>query len=65
LQLISKAGWTADAGEPIQGIPTPVPANPRQQTLKIAVPWPPPSPKAPLYIWLRGETDARRTDARY
>lgn len=65
LQLISKAGWEKTAGEPAQGIPTPVSGNPGEQTLKIAVPWPPPSPKATLYIWLRGERDARRTDARY
>jgi hypothetical protein len=65
LQLLEKAGWNADNGEPVQGIPTPVPGDPQEQTLKIAVPWPPPSPEAPLYIWLRGENQARRTNARY
>jgi hypothetical protein len=65
LQLIQKAGWGTDGGEPVQGIPTPVPGSPREQTLKIAIDWPPPSPKAPLYIWLRGEDRARKTNARY
>jgi hypothetical protein len=65
LQLLEKTGWNADSSEPVPGIPTPVPGNPQEQTLKIAVPWPPPSPKAPLYIWLRGENKARRTNARY
>jgi hypothetical protein len=65
LQLLEKTGWSADSGEPVQGIPTPVPASPREQTLKIAVPWPPPSPKAPLYVKLRGENRARQTNARY
>lgn len=65
LQLIAKAGWTTKSGDAVQGIPTENPSNPRQQTLKIAVPWPPPSPQAPLYVWLRGESQARLTDARY
>jgi hypothetical protein len=65
LQLIEKAGWDTDSGEPVAGIPTPVSGSPREQTLKINISWPPPSPKAPLYIWLRGENGARRTSARY
>jgi hypothetical protein len=65
LQLIEKTGWGAADGEPVLGIPTPVPGGPRQQTLKIAMPWPPPSPKAPLYIWLRGESQARPTNTHY
>jgi hypothetical protein len=65
LQLIEKTGWGAAGAESIQGIPTPVAGSPREQTLKIAVAWPPPSPRAPLYIWLRGESEARKTNARY
>ncbi len=65
LQLISKASWSVEGGEPVQGIATPIPGNSREQTLKISVPWPPPAPRAPLYIWLRGENDARQTNARY
>ena len=65
LQLIEKTGWNPKAGFPVVGIPTPVSTDPAKQTLGIALPWPPPSPQAPLYIWLRGETDARQTNARY
>ena len=63
LQLVEKVGWSADNGAAVQEIPTPVPGSPQEQTLKIPVPWPPPSPKAPLYVWLRGESQARRTNA--
>jgi hypothetical protein len=65
LQLIAKAGWNDKSGSDVQEIPSAVPGNPQEQTLKIAVPWPPPSPQAPLYVWLRGEDHARLTTARY
>jgi len=65
LQLIEKTGWSDDDGHDVRGIPTPVPGAPGEQTLSIAVPWPPPSPKAPLYVWLRGEKKARKTNAHF
>jgi hypothetical protein len=66
LQIIEKTGWDAKAGFPVQGIPTPVPgSNPQQQTLKVELPWPPPSPHAPIYVWLRGEALGRLTDVKY
>ncbi len=65
LQLIEKTGWRDGDGHNVRGIPTPVPGVPREQTLGIAVPWPPPSPKAPLYVWLRGEKKARKTNAHF
>jgi len=65
LQLIEKTGWNPKAGFPVVGIPTPVSTDPAKQTLGVALPWPPPSPQAPLYIWLRGESEARQTNARY
>lgn len=65
LQMIAETGWNADAGYPVEGIPTPVPGSTSEQTLKIQLPWPPPSPGAPVYIWLRGETQGRRTKATY
>ncbi|HET7100258.1 MAG TPA: hypothetical protein VFJ52_03835, partial [Terriglobia bacterium] len=65
LQMIEKTGWSPDAGYPVQGIPTPVPGSSQQQTLKIEMPWPPPSPHAPIYIWLRGENTGRLTEMRY
>ena len=59
LDLIEKAGWDAQDGLPVSGIPAPI--SPTEQTLRIAVPWPAPAPHAPLYIWLRGESSGRRT----
>jgi hypothetical protein len=64
LQTIEKAGWNAKQGFPVVGIPTPVPGEPAKQTLKIALPWPSPSPRAPLFVWLRGETQGRATQVR-
>jgi len=61
LQTIEKAGWNPDQGFPVVGIPTPIPGEATKQTLKIALPWPSPSPRAPLYVWLRGETQGRAT----
>lgn len=65
LQMIDKTGWNPNVGYPVQGIPTPVRGNLQEQTLKIEMPWPPPSPQAPIYIWLRGESKGRITAMRY
>ncbi|MGO8813838.1 MAG: hypothetical protein ACLQVG_04125 [Terriglobia bacterium] len=66
LQIIEKTGWDGKTGYPVQGIPTPVPgSNTQEQTLKVELPWPPPSPHAPIYVWLRGETTGRLTDVKY
>ena len=66
LQIIEKTGWDDKNGFPVQGIPTPVPGGtPQEQTLKVELPWPPPSPHAPIYVWLRGETSGRLTDVKY
>jgi hypothetical protein len=65
LQTIEKTGWDGKTGYPVQGIPTPVAGDPQEQTLKIELPWPPPFPRAPLYVWLRGESEGRITQAKY
>jgi hypothetical protein len=65
LELIERTGWTPEMGWPVQGTATPVAGSPDIQTLRIALPWPSPSPHAPLFIWLRDEHDARKTNARY
>jgi hypothetical protein len=59
LDLVEKAGWDAEHGVAVPGIPAPV--SPTQQSLRIVVPWPAPAPHAPLYIWMRGEKTGRRT----
>jgi hypothetical protein len=65
LQTIEKTGWDDKNGFPVLGIPTPVAGDPQEQSLKIELPWPPPSPRAPLYVWLRAETEGRLTQAKY
>src|SRR5581483_8250071 len=61
LETIDKTGWDASAGRSVAELPRPVAGEGAKQTLRIVMPWPSPSPKAPLSIWLRGETDARAT----
>jgi hypothetical protein len=65
LETLEKAGWDAQTGIPIDAIPTPVAGEPNKERLKIVLPWPAPSPHAPLYIWLRGEPTGRLTTSRY
>jgi hypothetical protein len=65
LQMIEKTGWDPKTGYPVQDIPTAVAGNPQEHTLKVALPWPPPSPRAPIYVWLRGESEGRLTNAKY
>ncbi len=64
LELIERAGWDATAGIPVESLPRPVAGEGQRQMLKIALPWPSPAPHAPVYIWLRGESEGRATKAR-
>lgn len=61
LDTIEKTGWTNAAGLAVAELPRPVAGEGARQTLRIAMPWPSPSPKAPLFVWLRGEADGRAT----
>jgi hypothetical protein len=65
LDAITHVGWEPANPTPVDALPAPQPADPQRQTLRIALPWPSPSPKAPLYVWLPGEPKARRTTVRY
>ncbi|MEO8663320.1 MAG: hypothetical protein ABI693_32990, partial [Bryobacteraceae bacterium] len=65
LELVEKAGWLATDGHPAQGLPTPIAGEGQKQLLKIALPWPPPAPRSPIYLWLRGDTQGRVTKVRY
>jgi hypothetical protein len=64
LETIEKAGWTPATPQAVPGLPVPSGEGPRQ-TLQIALPWPSPAPRSPLYIWLRQESEPRATTARY
>jgi hypothetical protein len=65
LDLIEKAGWDAQHGLPVDAIPAPLATEPNKQTLRISLPWPAPAPHAPLYVWLRGEAEGRKTSVSY
>lgn len=65
LETIEKTGWNAQEGVPVQSIPAPVTGEPNKQTLRVTLPWPSPSPHAPVYVWLRGETEGRATTAKF
>lgn len=65
LEAIAKVGWTAEQGTAVESLPAPIEGAERKQSLEIALPWPPPSPHAPLHIWFRGETEGRLTTIRY
>jgi len=65
LEGITKVGWDAQSGTAVDAIPVPVNGPGNRETLRVAVPWPAPSPHAPLYIWLRGEDQGRLTSAKY
>lgn len=62
LERIVRVGWDEKEGVPVTELPA---GESGKQKLRLAVPWPAPAPRAPLYIWLRGETAARRTSARF
>jgi hypothetical protein len=61
LETIEKTGWQSSTGLAVTEIPRPLAGEGAKQTLRIVMPWPSPSPKAPLYVWLRGEADGRAT----
>jgi hypothetical protein len=65
LETIAQVGWTGDHGIPVAALPTPFGGDSRKQSLPIVLPWPPPSPHAPIFIWLRGESEGRATQIHY
>ena len=62
LERIEKTGWDERQPVPVTQLPTPE-AN-GKQSVKVSLPWPAPSPHAPLFVWLRGEEKPRRTNVR-
>ena len=63
LHRIARTGWNEREGCPVVSTALPSPTGSQEQTLSIAVPWPPPAPNAPLFIWLHGEETGRATPA--
>jgi hypothetical protein len=65
LDIVEKVGWDAQTGVAVDAIPTPVPGESGEETLRVALPWPAPAPHAPLYVWLRDEPQGRQTSVTY
>lgn len=65
LETIRKTGWDAEQGLEVRELPRPLDGDSRRQALRVALPWPPPAPRAPLYVWLQDDAQGRRTTARY
>ncbi|MCC6367467.1 MAG: hypothetical protein IT165_28430, partial [Bryobacterales bacterium] len=65
LEVIDKTAWDPNTGQQVTELPSPLAGQQQKQSLRINMPWPSPSPKAPLYIWLRGESGARLTTTCY
>ena len=59
LELIEKTGWDAARGIGVEAVPVSSAGMGQQQTLKVGLSWPSPTPRAPLYVWLRGELQGR------
>lgn len=65
LDLVEKTGWDAQHGIAVDAIPAPLTGEPGKQSLRVVLPWPAPAPHSPLYVWLRGEAEGRRTPVSY
>jgi hypothetical protein len=56
LEVIEKAGWEGQPGIDVTSSPRANGGADATQTLRVVLPWPPPSPLAPLAVWLRGDS---------
>lgn len=55
LEVIEKAGWEGQPGVAVSAVPKAASGSEPMQTLRVVLPWPPPSPLAPVAVWLRGD----------
>jgi hypothetical protein len=62
LELIARTGWSVTDGVEVTDLPAARDA--RSQSLRVRMRWPSPSPRSPLFVWLRGETEGRATTVR-
>jgi hypothetical protein len=60
LEMIGKVGWDQSTGVDVPGLPVPIPGQGQQQSLTVNLPEPT-NPRAPLFLWLRGESTGRAT----
>ncbi len=61
LESIERTGWNATLGLPATELPRSMTGQGAKQTQRIAIPWPSPTPKSPLFVFLRGESQGRAT----
>lgn len=61
LESIERTGWNATLGLSTTELPRSLTGQGAKQTLRIAMPWPSPTPKSPLFVFLRGESQGRAT----
>lgn len=59
LDTIERTGWSHNLGWEVLGLPAPIAQDAVRQRLRVALRWPSPSPRAPVYLWLRGEDRGR------
>lgn len=62
LEMIGQLSFDQSLGVEVNALPAAVPGEGQRQSLTVNLPVAP-SPSAPLYLWLRGETTARATTA--
>ncbi len=65
LESIKQVGWSPTEGNPVEELPRPIagaqPGDQAGERLTVTLPWPSPTPKAPLYVWLEGDAEGRAT----
>jgi len=60
LEMIGQLGWDQNIGVEVPGVPAAIPGQGQRQSLIVNLP-DAPTPSAPLFLWLRGETSSRAT----
>jgi hypothetical protein len=60
--MIGQLSWDKNAGVAITSLPSAIPGQGQRQSLLVNLP-DQPSPGAPLFLWMRGETVPRATTA--
>ena len=60
LEMIQKLGWDELGGQEVSGLPAPMRGPGLKQSIQMQLP-DPPSPDAVVYVWLRGDKQARKT----
>jgi hypothetical protein len=64
LEAVAAVGWEPERAVPVSAIPRPREGDSRKQELRVSLPWPSPTPRSPIMVWLHGETEGRLTTTR-